>query len=234
MVLTTVLAVGSAGCRAGATSRRRTPGAGVGRPRAERGLDADGAGTSRRPRGRRQHGPRRAVRRRRRLRVPPCRERLRRRRQRGRRELRGPHPVPRPDAASWSPATDTWTSLPALEGVVDTYATGPALEPFLGPDGVEPRWPGTALPMATGDDGRWVGRTFVVAGWLTGNPSREERKPVAVASFDADTGRGPSTRGRSRTPTRWTWSACGPATGSSRSSRPSGRGARTGGPVGGW
>lgn len=99
----------------------------------------------------------------------------------------GPAPVSRPDAASWSPATDAWTSLPALEGVVDTYATGPALEPFLGPEGLEPRVR-RAVPLTTGDDGRWVGRTFVVAGWLTGNPSEEERKPVAVASFDADTG----------------------------------------------
>ncbi|MEZ0165066.1 hypothetical protein AB2L27_09850 [Kineococcus sp. LSe6-4] len=100
----------------------------------------------------------------------------------------GPAPVPRPDAAAWSAATGTWTPLPALAGVVDTYATGPALEPFLGPVGLDRSGAPTRVPITTGDDGRWVGRTFVVAGWLAGTAAQQERKPVAVASFDADTG----------------------------------------------
>ncbi|MEZ0492685.1 hypothetical protein AB2L28_10610 [Kineococcus sp. TBRC 1896] len=84
--------------------------------------------------------------------------------------------------------TGTWTPLPALAGIVDTCATGPALEPFLGPVGLDPVGARARVPLTTGDDGRWVGRTFVVAGWLGGTAAQQERKAVAVASFDADTG----------------------------------------------
>ncbi|MFD0481495.1 hypothetical protein ACFQ46_02730 [Kineococcus sp. GCM10028916] len=100
----------------------------------------------------------------------------------------GPAPSFRDDGASWSAATGSWTPQPSLHGV-DSYARGPFLEPWLGPTGFDVAQAPPPLPLTAGESGRWVGRTFVVAGWSNATEDERVRKPVAVGSFDADTGR---------------------------------------------
>jgi hypothetical protein len=99
----------------------------------------------------------------------------------------GPAPSFRDDGASWSAATGSWTPQPSLHGV-DSYGRGPFLEPWLGPTGFDVAQAPPPLPLTAGESGRWVGRTFVVAGWLNATEDERVRKPVAVGSFDADTG----------------------------------------------